>query len=95
MGKELVEQESFDTPTSGNTEALDWRIERYKEMGFDYNEAVALANSTQSSTTGGKDKNSKKVTWHTPLHWARVKRAVDNGCTHAQALEIFVNAEVN
>jgi hypothetical protein len=93
MAKSVVEQKPVGTQTSGGNEALDWRIERYLELGFEENEAIALANSTEASTTGGKDQNSKKLVWHTPLHWSRVKKALDGGCSKTQALDIFVNAE--
>lgn len=88
----VVEQNPVGTQTSGSNEAFEWRRERYEEMGFNEPEAIALASSTVTETTGGKDKNSKKLTWQTPLHWGKVKKALDGGCTHGQALEIFLTA---
>jgi hypothetical protein len=85
-----VEQDPVGAEVTSNDVAFGWRCERYEEMGFETKEAKALANSHVIETTGGKDKNSKKVEWRTPLPWAKVKTALDAGCTHAQALEIFL-----
>lgn len=90
MAKSLVEQDPVGTQKSGEDVALDWRIDRYMELGFEHVDAVALANSTQSSTT---NKNGKTLVWHVPLNWARVKKAVEAGCSRAQVVDIFVNAE--
>jgi hypothetical protein len=87
----VVEHGAVGTQKSGGNEAFEWRRERYEEMGFNEAQAVSLAGSTETSTTGGKDKNSKKLTWHTPLHWSKVKEALDQGCTHDLAIQIFVN----
>ena len=83
-------------------DAFEWRRQQYEAMMFGeeraFNEAesIALANSTQSAYTGGKDKNSKKLEWNNiPLSWQKVKDALDAGCTPALALEIFVNVDAN
>ena len=85
-----VEHDPVGTQKSGSGEAFEWRRERYEEMGFGESEAIALANSTQASYTGGKDKNSRKIEWNLPLDWQKVKKALDAGCSKAQALEIFL-----
>lgn len=85
---DVVEQ-AQGVQTSSEGVAFEWRRERYEELGFNSNEAIALASSKSLSTTGGKD-NAKKLTWSVPLHWGRVKKALDAGATHTQVLEIFV-----
>lgn len=70
---------------------FNWRKACFSELGFSEHEADALAMSKELSTTVAK--GGKKLEWETPLHWSRVKFALDNGCTHAQALEIFVTVE--
>jgi hypothetical protein len=39
--------------------------------------------------TGGKTSNDKKVEWQIPLSWQKVQKALDGGCTHEMAIEIF------
>ena len=91
MSMGVVEQNPVGTQLTSNDVTFAWRKERYLEMDFSEQEAEALANSTTTSVTGGKSKNERKLTWETPLHWAKVQRAIDNGCSHSQALDIFVN----
>jgi hypothetical protein len=83
-------------PTSGtqlttSEVTFNWRKEQFEKLGFNDDESAKLAESKVASYTGGKDKNSKKLTWETPLHHETVARALKNGCTHAQALEIFLS----
>jgi hypothetical protein len=90
MMASVVEHGTVGTQKSGGNEAFAWRCERYEELGFNAAQAVSLANSKVTSTTGGKDKSTKKVTWQTPLHWNKVKEALDKGCSHDLAIQIFV-----
>lgn len=75
--QEPVEQEDFA-----------WRRERYEEMGFSLNEAQALAGSRWLAQA--KNRHGKVNGWSIPLDWKKVETALTKGCTHAQALEIFV-----
>jgi hypothetical protein len=90
MMASVVEHGTVGTQKSGGNEAFVWRCERYEELGFNDMQAVALANSKETSTTGGKTKNDKVLVWQTPLHWGKVKVALDKGCTHELAIQIFV-----
>lgn len=92
-----VEQDPpVGTQKSGGDEAFEWRRDQYLAMmfgedkAFNESEAVALANSTQTEMTGGKNANSKKLMWTVPLSWQKVKKALDAGCEPATALEIFL-----
>jgi hypothetical protein len=90
MSMSHVEHAPVGTQTSGADEAFAHRVERYEYLGFSGPGAHALASSIQIETTGGKDKNSKKLTWETPLNWQRVQKALNSGkCDHALALKIF------
>jgi hypothetical protein len=91
MATTVEQEEPQGTQLTGDEVTFTWRKERFKELGFSENEAAVLADSKQVSYTGGRDKNSKKLTWSAPLHWGRVKKALDNGCTHTQALQIFLS----
>lgn len=93
MAKPLVEHNAVGTQISSGNEALDWRIDCFTELGFEHTDAVALASSTEVAKTGGKDENSKVLTWNPPLHHMKVKKALDAGCTHELAVKLFVNSE--
>lgn len=88
-----VEHDPVGTQVTSENVSFEWRRARYEEMGFNESESVALANSKQTEYTGGKDKNSKRLEWTVPLSWAKVQTALDNGCSQALALEIFVTVE--
>ncbi len=64
----------------------DWRVHQYMEMGFSEGEANLLATATSVSYT---EKDKKRVRWETPLHHAKVKKALDQGCTRQQAMDIY------
>ena len=87
----LVEQNPVGTQTTSSNVSFEWRRERYEEMGFNEPQAIALANAKEIGKTGGKDKNSKVLTWETPLHWSKVKAALDKGCSHDLAVQIFAD----
>jgi hypothetical protein len=78
------------TQLTTNDVTFAWRKARFEELGFSEGEANALAQSKEVSYTGGRNKNERKLEWETPLHFEKVKKALDNGCTHYQALQIFV-----
>lgn len=71
--------------------ALEWRRSQYEEMGFEAHEAMSLAKSTQVEWTGAGTEKDPKKQWNPPLDWKKVKKALDAGCTPAQALEIFIS----
>ena len=89
MSMSVVEQNPVGTQLTSAQVSFEWRKERFMELGFSEGEAEALASAKTISYTGGKNKNERKLTWETPLHWAEVKKILDNGCTHGQALQIF------
>jgi hypothetical protein len=81
-----------DSSIEASSPDMEWRRERFAELGFSGNESLALANSKQASYTGGKD-NSKRIEWQTPLDWKKVKVALDSGCSPSLALEIFITVD--
>lgn len=83
-----VEQDTLELHTDA---ALEWRRAQYEEMGFSAQEALVLARSTQVEWTGAGTEKDPKKQWNPPLDWKKVKKALDAGCTPAQALEIFVS----
>lgn len=85
-----VDQDPVGTQVTGNDETFEWRRARYEEMGFGGSESIALAKSQQTAYTGGKDQNTRKVEWKVPLSWMKVQKALESGCTHKLALEIFL-----
>jgi hypothetical protein len=90
----LVEQNPVGTQVTTDNVSFEWRRQQYEALGFNEPQAIALAKSTETAVTGGKDKNAKKVTWNTPLHWAKVKEALDKGCTHDLAVQIYANGDL-
>lgn len=86
-----VEHDPVGTQTTGDSVSFEWRKARYEEMGFTTGESQALANAKVVEYTGkGTDKDPKKE-WPHPLHWEKVKAALDAGCTKEMALQIFVD----
>lgn len=84
-----------DTLIESPDAAREWRAAQYEEMGFARSEANALAKALQKEVTGGKldergNEISPKLEWTIPLSWKKVKAALDAGCDHATALEIFL-----
>lgn len=70
--------------------AREWRKARYEELGFNADEAGALAIATQAEYTGkGTEKDPRKE-WRQPLSWQKVDKALKNGCTREMALQIFL-----
>lgn len=69
------------------TDPRDHRLERFLSLGFDLDAANALAEARTETTV--KDRAGIPRVWRAPLHWARVARALEAGCTHAEALAIF------
>jgi hypothetical protein len=86
----VVEDPTSGTQLTSENVAHNWRVEQYLAMGFNADESDKLADAKEVSFTGGMDKNSKRIRWEVPLHHAKVKKALRGGCTHAQALGIFL-----
>jgi hypothetical protein len=84
-----VEHDPVGTQATSDVVSFEWRKARYEEMGFNCQQAAKLADSKQVEYTGGKTSNDKKVEWQIPLSWQKVQKALDGGCTHEMAIEIF------
>ncbi len=54
----------------------EWRLESFTDLGFDYAQALALANAKGTNGFG--------------LYWVDVKHMLDAGATHSQICAIFV-----
>lgn len=69
----------------------DYRVERFEDLRFTAKEAEVLADAVEfvdvKSKTRRGDERIQQV--GIPLHATRVRRMLENGCTHKQALRIF------
>lgn len=60
---------------TANESLFEYRIERYLEMRFTEKEAKALADAKGDDGFG--------------LDYRKVRKAIEGGCTHKQAVKIF------
>lgn len=64
-----------------------YRLERYIELGFDEYQAELLANA--HTVEWAKDAKGNPKKWYPVLYWGRVANALEAGCSHELAVEIF------
>jgi hypothetical protein len=59
------------------------RHDRYMDLGFSERDADVLAG------VKWPEQDSQGRTWVRPLHWMKVAKALESGCSHELALRIF------
>lgn len=67
--------------------AWAWRYDRYREMGFEPDDAEELADVVVTDYVG---KGSSKKAYQRPLDWQVVKSKLDAGCSLHHALLIYL-----
>lgn len=63
------------------------RFDRYVELGFTEYQAELLAQAR--TVEWAKDNKGVSRKWTQPLNWQRVAKALDQGCSHELAVEVF------
>lgn len=69
------------------TDMKQWRIQQFMEIGFDEEAAIFLEGSKESGTA--KNRKGDPKHYEHPLYWGTVKKFLDQGHSHHEALIEF------
>ena len=77
------EAQNMSTTETDKESLADHRVSTFEELGFTKEDAEKLASTKSIDIINGKH-------YDFPLSWHKVKKMLDNGCTHELALKILL-----